>query len=218
MEEKTDAGRAGASAGTLPSSATEWFELTAPLIDTEPAEATTDRVLAIVRRHAEQVVDRTGMAVDLDRVEFDATHELRARHGYHESEFVKLSLHSLERNGWTALLRTVRHELVHVWQYQNEAFDDGPTRFDSVHGPSFERWEDVLDVAKRSPYPAADYRWRVYCPDCETYIERHHRLGKKVKAALDDGLYCGACGEGTLGDLVVEREGEVVTAADVLDG
>lgn len=201
---------------STPSTAAEWFALIEPAIRVEPEDATTATVLAVAERHAEQVLARTGMDVDLGAVEFDASRELRARHGYHRAGYVKLSLHTLERNGWESLLRTVRHELIHVWQHQHDAFDEAATGFAAAHGDSFERWAAVLCVEKRSPEPAADHRWRIYCPRCERYVEGHHRRGKTVNLALSGDLYCAACGEGTLGDLVVEREGDPVTAEDVL--
>jgi predicted SprT family Zn-dependent metalloprotease len=202
--------------GRTPSTAAGWFALIEPAIHVEPAAATTETVLAVARRHAEQVLERTDMTVDLGVVEFDASRELKAKHGYHRANYVKLSLHTLERNGWESLLRTVRHELVHVWQHQHDAFDEGATGFAAAHGDSFERWADLLCVEKRSPQPAADHRWRIYCPRCEQCVERHHRRGKTVNLALSGDLYCVGCGEATLDQLVVEREGEPVTAEDVL--
>lgn len=51
-----------------------------------------------------------------------------------------VSVNLLKNHGVDTFKHAVRHELIHIWQYQQLG--------EIGHGPSFERWADRLDVAK----------------------------------------------------------------------
>ncbi|WP_265338465.1 SprT-like domain-containing protein [Haladaptatus pallidirubidus] len=45
-----------------------------------------------------------------------------------------------EKHGWEQFSSTVRHELIHAWQYHEFG--------DADHGRTFARWTDVLDTTQ----------------------------------------------------------------------
>ncbi|PSP85893.1 sprT domain-containing protein [Halobacteriales archaeon QS_1_68_17] len=87
--------------------------------------------------------------------------------------------------GWPAFAGTVRHELVHAWEFA--AFGE------SGHGPRFREKAAEID-APRHCRPFADARLVLVCADddCEWHAERH-RASKTVRTP---GAYrCGDCGD-----------------------
>ena len=91
-----------------------------------------------IRKYANEVVhgDEWGLSdVDLSKVTFETRTRARSRHGvasYDEDGRVTVGIseHTIENAGDEAMEETVRHELVHVWQYQHkgETARRGPVR------------------------------------------------------------------------------------------
>lgn len=51
---------------------------------------------------------------------------------------IRLSRDTHQDYGWEQFARTVRHELIHAWQYTEYGEAD--------HGPTFRRWVEPLDT------------------------------------------------------------------------
>lgn len=194
-----------------PDTGDEWFALIRPHIDVSPEAATDSEVLMAAKRHAEQVADRTGMDIDLKNITWQTSWALKAKHGYQPANRVKLSLHTLEANGWQRLMQTVRHELIHVWQHQHDAYDSaGTTKFEKAHGASFERWMPVVNVSKRGDSVLG--WWTIECPACHTVIHRFTKRRKNQVAKYvqeHESVTCQDC-EQTTEDYLIKREGEDV--------
>lgn len=198
----------------VPASDDEWYNLIQPEIDVDPLDAEASDVIAVAKSHAEQVVERTNLEVNLDRITWKATWELKAIHGYCKPTFgwthlIKLSLLSLETNGWQRLMETVRHELVHAWQFQHDDYnDDAETDFDRSHGESFERWMPILNVHKRSSKIIAT--WTIECPHCGSVLQRlwkrrKHQIAEWV--SKNESVFCRECEE-DVSEYTMRQEGE----------
>lgn len=194
-----------------PETDAEWFSLISPAIDVNPEAADKTDVIVAAEHHAEQAVRRTGMDVDLDPVDWEASWRLKSYHGTARGNSVKLALHSLETNGWQRLMQTVRHELIHVWQYQNDEFDStGSTQWERGHGLSFERWMPVLNISKRGGSVLST--WTIECPTCQNTLERitkrrKHQISEFVHSP--ESLTCVFCEE-EVSEFTVKRQNEEV--------
>jgi len=202
----------------VPDTDDDWFSLCEPEIDVLPGEADENEVIDVAKQHAEQTIERTNMAVDLDLVEWRATRELRAKHGYHRNNFIKLSIDSLETNGWQEFLRVVRHELVHAWQHQNSIDDqEGKNMFERSHGSSFEDWMPILNIAKRGErlFPL----WTIECPECQAALAMQQRARAKEIAQQIQTLNretCIECGQ-QLSKYTVKRDGKEIAVESLPD-
>ena len=198
----------------------DWFGLIRPSIDVEPDDATHDDVRTLARRHARQVAERSLLSVEHDAIEWRPTRALKTVHGRHTvrdgRSVISLSLDSLARNGWESTMETVRHELVHRWQHENDGFDEGRTRWERAHGPSFERWMAILDVEKRTEARVADHRYVIRCP-VHGPVARKHRECKTTKATRSGRNWCTACGESAKGKLRLVVDGRTVATATTPD-
>ena len=87
--------------------------------------------------------------------------------------------------GWAEFADTVRHELVHAWEFEHFG--------ESGHGERFRRKAAAID-APRHCRPFTDGRLELVCtaPDCDWRPERH-RASKPVREP-DSGYRCGDCG------------------------
>ncbi len=98
---------------------------------------------------------------------------------------VVLTWDAYQAFGWAEFTGTIRHELVHAWEFH---------RFgESGHGERFRRQADRLD-APRHCRTFTDGRLELVCTaaDC-TWRPDRHRASKPVKFP-DDGYRCGECG------------------------
>ena len=191
------------SSATIPETSAEWFALIEPEITVTPVEADANDAIELAKQHAAQVVDRTGMEIDLNRVDWQASLKLRSARGCANGHRVKLSMYSLRANGWQSFFQLVRHELVHVWQGQNKDVESG-------HGESFEQWMPILNVEKSGGkmYPV----WTIECPSCESIVERIQERKQKQIAERIHGpnpIICYTC-EKELSEYILKCEGEAV--------
>lgn len=87
--------------------------------------------------------------------------------------------------GWAEFTGTIRHELVHAWEFA--------THGESGHGARFRRQADAVD-APRHCQQFTDGRLELVCTadDCDWRPERH-RASKPVQYP-DRGYACGNCG------------------------
>ena len=100
---------------------------------------------------------------------------------------IRLSWDAYEEYGWEQFSRTVRHELIHAYQYHEYSEAD--------HGPTFRRWVGPLETDRHCEQYAEPTYW-VICEDCERRDPRYRR-SKVVKRP--ERYQCG-CG----GDLTIE--------------
>lgn len=95
---------------------------------------------------------------------------------------IRLSWDAYTEYGWKQFARTVRHELIHAWQYDAYGKAD--------HGPTFRQWVEPLDTDRHCEQYAEPKYW-VICTDCEVRDPRYRR-SKVVKQP--DRYSCGQCG------------------------
>lgn len=151
-----------------------------------PSPESPDELLAWARTYAGTV----DIDVDLDAVAWAVSRRARRRAGackYHPDEgtvTVVLSWDSYRSHGWSEVAATVRHELVHAWEFLEFG--------DSGHGPRFREQADAVD-APRHCEPFADPRYVLRCraEDCD-WSARRYRASTTVTTP---GEYrCGDCG------------------------
>jgi predicted SprT family Zn-dependent metalloprotease len=184
----------------LPQTDDEWFALIEPEITSNPVEATRSEVIDLAKQHATQVVSRTPLNISVEAIEWRATRELESKLGYcrssrlgtYESYLIKLSVDALEACGWQEFMQMVRHELVHVWQFNQREYADDD--FDDPHGESFEEWMDILSIEKTGSAVRPD--WTVECPACNTTV---HKIDESRRRHIAERLSelrpitCGNC-------------------------
>ena len=89
---------------------------------------------------------------------------------------------SFEVGEWTA---TLRHELIHVEQFQRYGTTD--------HGPAFKERAAAVDASVRCP-PFADPKFVLTCEDCGSVVGRRYRECKLVREHEQYRSSC--CGAG----------------------
>jgi predicted SprT family Zn-dependent metalloprotease len=82
----------------------------------------------------------------------------------------------------------IRHELVHVHQFQ--------TKGSAGHGPSFDRWIEPLELegpcTRYRETEGEGYTYRITCERCG-FITGRYNLDKTVRASVRSSAYCDAC-------------------------
>ncbi|WP_435344974.1 SprT-like domain-containing protein [Haloarchaeobius sp. HRN-SO-5] len=151
-----------------------------------PTPDTPDELLAWARTYAGTV----DVDVDLDGVDWRVSKRARRRAGacrYDPTDgsvTIVLSWASYRAHGWREVEATVRHELVHAWEFQ---------RFgESGHGPRFREQAEAVD-APRHCEPFSDPRYVLRCrtDDCD-WRARRYRASKTV--TTPEAYRCGDCG------------------------
>ncbi len=159
----------------------------------------TCELSARARRYANDVVFGEGWPVtpehvDLDAVTFETSTRMKRKHGVCTVDAdgnctIRLSQKTADRAGFSAIEETVRHELVHVYQFQTDGFEMG-------HGRSFRRWVGPLELSGRCSEHYADsptdYDYTFHCPNCG-FVGGRYRMCKTVRAGLEDRLRCRGC-------------------------
>ena len=129
--------------------------------------------------------------VDLDDVAWAVSERAKRRAGCCRYDAdtgdvtVVLTWDAYREFGWDEFTATVRHELVHAWEFQQFG--------ESGHGERFRRQAAAVD-APRHCRSFTDGRLELVCtaPDCDWQPERH-RASKPVREP-DSGYRCGDCG------------------------
>lgn len=158
-------------------------------IASEPDRSAPDtrrELLAAAERYAATV----DIDVDLDAVEWELSERAKRRAGtcLHDEESgeitIRLTWRAYRELGWDEMRETIRHELVHAWEFQ---------RFgEAGHGARFRAKARELD-APRHCGAFTEPRLRLVCAseDCEWTADRH-RASKTV--THPERRRCGACG------------------------
>jgi SprT-like protein len=171
---------------------------------TESATAATDcddtptierDLLDRVQAHAANVAAEYFPNLPVDTIEWEISKRAKRQAGATKYDpapdeiTISLTWDAYDSQGWEQFSSTVRHELIHAWQYYEFGEAD--------HGRTFARWIDVLDTSQycerfRSP------NWWVICEDCGGQLARYQR-SNVVKHP--EKYSCGECG----GSLCVEE-------------
>lgn len=147
----------------------------------------TDQDLVARARAYAKTVD---IAVDHGAIEWEVSERARRRagaclyDGERDAVTIRLARRAHEAHGWAATRATIRHELIHAWEFQ---------QFGSAgHGARFREQAARLD-APRHCEAFTDPRLRLVCenPDCDWRAGRH-RASKTV--THPGPRRCGDCG------------------------
>jgi len=97
---------------------------------------------------------------------------------------ISLTWAAFQAHGWDQFRETIRHELIHAWEYQQHG--------ESSHGARFERRADELDVSVRCER-FSEPRLLLVCTNaaCEWELRRY-RASKTV--TRPERYSCGECG------------------------
>lgn len=149
--------------------------------------------------------------IDLEKITWETSTRAKRRHGvctFHSNSetTIRISEHTYENAGFTACKETIRHELVHCWQYQHSGETQtvrGTTvECETGHQESFRVWVAPLQLNGRCSthysMEADDYTYVYECPSCSYWVGKH-RLCKSVRQAASGGegrygyRYCKSC-------------------------
>lgn len=168
-----------------------------------------------IREYANEVVhgdEWTLSDIDLSKVAFETRKRARKQHGVASYDggndvTVGISEHTIQNAGFDAAKETIRHELIHVWQYQhqgeaaelpNGAVVDG---VNTGHTGSWYEWEEMMDVQRTNSYYSRnleDYNYRIWCTSCHQFKTGKYRMCKTVKHHSEHHRgwgWCGGCDE-----------------------
>ncbi|WP_458190945.1 SprT-like domain-containing protein [Haladaptatus sp. NG-WS-4] len=106
-----------------------------------------------------------------------------------EAVTIALTWTAYQQHGCKQFSETVRHELVHAWQYHEFG--------DADHGATFTRWTDCLDTSQHCERFTAP-KWWLVCKGCGGRSARYRR-SKTVRNP--EQYSCSECG----GSLRVEE-------------
>ena len=145
---------------------------------------TRDGLLDAAERYARTVP----IAVDFETMEWEcsdrAVRRAGACHYDHRTERVtiRLTWSAYRSFGWEEFTGTIRHELVHAWEFQQFG--------ESGHGRRFKAKAGELD-APRHCRSFVDARLRLVCSTCD-WEARRFRASEAVKQP--EKRRCGSCG------------------------
>ncbi|MCU4718896.1 SprT-like domain-containing protein [Halapricum hydrolyticum] len=147
---------------------------------------TREELLVRAAAYAETV----DIDIDTDTIEWTISERAKRRagscryDGANGQVTIVLTWDAYRAVGWEQFTGTIRHELVHAWEFTHYG--------ESGHGPRFRRKADELD-APRHCESFTDGRLRLACTDedCSWMTERH-RASEPVKYP-DRGYRCGDC-------------------------
>ncbi|MGA9401133.1 SprT-like domain-containing protein [Haladaptatus sp.] len=145
---------------------------------------TRDELLDAAERYARTVP----IPVDFERIEWECSDRAVRRTGAclydrrTEQVTIRLTWEAYRSFGWDEFTGTIRHELVHAWEFQ---------RFgESGHGRRFKAKARELD-APHHCRSFADARLRLVCSSCD-WEARRFRASEAVKRPAK--RRCGSCG------------------------
>ena len=162
---------------------------------TESADAATDdtpetptALLDRARQHATNVAAEHFPDLPVETIDWEVSHRAQRQAGVTkydpatEAITIALTWTAYEHHGWEQFSSTVRHELIHAWQYHEFG--------DADHGATFTRWTDGLDTSQHCERFTAP-KWWLVCEDCGGRIPRYRR-SKTVRNP--EQYSCSECG------------------------
>ena len=208
-DQETDASADGTTSSQQPQSATATVDMTQGELGDD--HQYTERI----RKYANEVVHGDEWAlsdIDLSKVTFETRKKARRRHGVASPDggdmiTVGISEHTIENAGFDAVKNTIRHELVHVWQYQHRGetveLPNGTVARDvsTGHTGDWYEWEKIMGVQRTNSHYSKspeDYKYRIWCTSCHRFVIGRHRLCRTVRqhSEIHQGWrWCGNCGQ-----------------------
>ncbi|WP_458210970.1 SprT-like domain-containing protein [Haladaptatus sp. NG-SE-30] len=138
--------------------------------------------------HATNVAAEHFSDLPVETINWEVSHRAQRQAGVTkydpatEAITIALTWTAYEHHGWEQFSSTVRHELIHAWQY----YEFG----DADHGSTFTRWTDALDTSQHCERFTTP-KWWLICEDCDGRIARYRR-SKTVRNP--EQYCCGECG------------------------
>jgi len=100
---------------------------------------------------------------------------------------LKISKHAYDNEEWEEVQETIRHEAIHIWQYQELG--------EGSHGPSFKKWADKYDCQVYADNPAQKPKYTIHCTNCGQVASKQ-RACKTTKHI--ERYSCQGCSDGEL--------------------
>lgn len=165
-----------------------------------------------IREYANEVIHGDEWAlsdVDLSKVTYETRKKARRRHGvadYQDDGKVRVGIseHTIENAGFEAVKDTIRHELVHVWQYQHRGetveLPNGTVARDvsTGHTGNWYEWEKIMGVQRTNSHYSkspTDYNYRIWCTSCHRFIKGRHRMCSTVRCHSESHHGKGWCSD-----------------------
>ena len=140
------------------------------------------------QQHATNVAAEHFPDLPVETIEWEVSHRAQRQAGVTkydpttEAITIALTWKAYEQHGWEQFSATVRHELIHAWQYHEFGEAD--------HGRTFDRWIDRFDTSQHCERFTAP-KWWLVCEDCGGRIARYRR-SKTVRNP--EQYSCSECG------------------------
>jgi predicted SprT family Zn-dependent metalloprotease len=143
-----------------------------------------------LRRQAAAYARHVPLGVDPDRIDWEVSRRAKRRAGvclHHRGtgrQTIRLTWDAYESFGWSRFAGTIRHELVHAWEFQQ--FDE------SSHGRRFRQVANRIDAPLSCPV-FAEARLTLRCrrDDCDWRARRYRACPTVTEP---DRRRCGDCG------------------------
>ncbi|WP_227377904.1 SprT family zinc-dependent metalloprotease [Haladaptatus halobius] len=154
----------------------------------DTAPTTRAGLLDRARQHAATVAADHFPALPVERIDWEISERTQRTAGVTtydpQTDEITISLtwDAYDSQGWEQFSETVRHELIHAWQYHEPGEAD--------HGRTFVRWTDVLDTSQHCERFTAP-KWWLVCEDCGGRTARYRR-SKTVRNP--EQYRCSKCG------------------------
>lgn len=108
---------------------------------------------------------------------------------------IVISANAIENHGWEEVKETIRHEAIHIWQYQTLGFGG--------HGVRFRKWADKFGCTVYADCRAQEAKYKLYCDQCGSLVSQSSRRSKTVK---NSHLYRSNCCSATIEVVVNDRD------------
>lgn len=131
-------------------------------------------------------------SVDMSDVRIEISHKMKRAagkaggtkgpSGFVDDLRMKFAWKAYQKWGWNGDFRgTIRHELIHIWQYQTQGAGS--------HGSDFKWKAGKVDAPRHCPQ-FTDYKFELFCEGCDKFAGGRHKRSKIVKQA---GRYRSNC-------------------------
>ncbi|SIR98830.1 Predicted Zn-dependent metalloprotease, SprT family [Haladaptatus litoreus] len=155
---------------------------------TDDTPETPTGLLDRAQQHAADIATKHFPDLPVKAIDWEVSHQAQRQAGVTkydpatEAITISLTWTAYEQHGWEQFSETVRHELIHAWQYHEFG--------DADHGATFTQWTDALDTSlhcERFITPT----WWLVCEDCGGRSARYRR-SKTVRNP--EQYRCSECG------------------------
>lgn len=132
------------------------------------------------QQYAEWAVEKydTFDEVDLSDVSIEVSERMKRSAGRaikkSDDLIMRFSYRAYKEWGWSGFKSTIRHEIIHIWQYQENGTAD--------HGFTFRKMADEVGCSKNCD-KFTDYEYGIFCSDCDDMVAGRYRRSKMVKKA-----------------------------------